>query len=201
MIDFFALLEEPRRPWLDPDSLKGKFLALSAELHPDRLHNAKSQDKQAAQQRYTDLNAAFTCLREPRQRLRHLLELELGAKPQEVQVVPANLMNISLEVSRLCREADALVAKKAAVSSPLLKVELFEPAQTLTARLMNFQQKLTSWEEQLVALLKSADAEWLTGSPVDRGKVISQLAELYSLFGYFGRWRQQVQERIVQLAL
>jgi hypothetical protein len=93
------------------------------------------------------------------------------------------------------------VAKKAAVSSPLLKVELFEPSQNLTERLMNFQQRLASWEEQLAGLLKSADAEWLAGSLVARGKVISQLEELYSLFGYFGRWRQQVQERIVQLAL
>jgi len=36
MTDYFALLDEPRRPWLDVSSLKQKFLARSSEVHPDR---------------------------------------------------------------------------------------------------------------------------------------------------------------------
>ncbi len=34
--DYFALLNEPRRPWLEPETLKSKFLALAAEAHPDK---------------------------------------------------------------------------------------------------------------------------------------------------------------------
>ena len=34
MPDYFALLNEPRRPWLDADLLKQKFLALAPTLIP-----------------------------------------------------------------------------------------------------------------------------------------------------------------------
>ena len=37
MADYFALLDEPRRPWLDPEELKAKFHALTATVHPDRV--------------------------------------------------------------------------------------------------------------------------------------------------------------------
>ena len=59
MTDYFALLNEPRRPWLDPDSLKKKFLALAAGIHPDRIHNADELEKAEANRRYAELNAAY----------------------------------------------------------------------------------------------------------------------------------------------
>ena len=105
MTDYFALLNEPRRPWLEPDKFKQKFLALSAEVHPDRTHNASPAEKDAAQQRYTELNAAYRCLGDPKERLRHLLKLELGANPKDVERIPQALMNLFLEVSQLCRHS------------------------------------------------------------------------------------------------
>ena len=50
MPDYFALLNEPRRPWLDADLLKQKFLALASDLHPDRVHNASEAEKSGAVQ-------------------------------------------------------------------------------------------------------------------------------------------------------
>src|SRR6266478_7291458 len=94
MTDYFALLDEPRRPWIEPDSLKRKFFALSAEDHPDRVHQASDAEKVAAQQRYTELSAAYNCLREPKERLRHLLELERGTKPEDIQRIPSDLMDV-----------------------------------------------------------------------------------------------------------
>ena len=82
MIDYFTLLNEPRRPWLDAELLKQKFLALSATVHPDRVHNLGEAERAAAQERYTELNTAYNCLREPKERLQHLLQLELGALPR-----------------------------------------------------------------------------------------------------------------------
>src|SRR5438034_1253303 len=105
MIDYFALLTEPRRPWIDPDSLKQKFLVLSSDVHPDRVHNASEAEKCLAQERYTNLNTAYNCLREPKSRLQHLLELELGAKPANLQSIPPDLMDVFLEVSQACRGA------------------------------------------------------------------------------------------------
>src|SRR6185295_4491387 len=111
MIDHFALLNEPRRPWLDPELLKAKFLTLSSKLHPDRTNNTSEAEKSIVTERYSALNAAYDCLREPKRRLRHLLELERGAKPAGVQTIPAEMMNLSGEVARLCREADVVLAE------------------------------------------------------------------------------------------
>src|SRR5438552_3749791 len=117
MTDQFALLNQPRRPWLDVDSLKQKFLDLSSKVHPDRVHNSGGAEKRSAQAHYTDLNAAYTRLREPKSRLLHFLELELGQKPSNVQSIPPDLMDLFLQISQLCREADAFLAEAAAVSS------------------------------------------------------------------------------------
>src|SRR6266536_2692354 len=111
MTDCFALLGEPRRPWIDPEALKLKFLALAAEVHPDRVHRATPLEKQAATQRYAELNAAYRCLCEPKERLFHLLELECGIKPDDVHPISPAAMDASLEVSHLCRAADASLAE------------------------------------------------------------------------------------------
>src|ERR1017187_6922256 len=129
MTDYFALLNEPRRPWLDPDLLKQKFLALAAGIHPDRIHNANELEKAGANRRYAELNAAYHCLAGPKSRLRHLLELKLGAKPKDVQEIPAALADLFAEVATTCRNADVFLAEKGNAVSPLLQVQLFERAQ------------------------------------------------------------------------
>src|SRR5476651_643539 len=102
MSDYFALLNEPRRPWLDADSLKQKFLALSANAHPDKIHSASESDKSAAGKQFAELNAAYNCLLEPKSRLLHLLELELGAKPRDIQQIPAALADLFAEIAAAC---------------------------------------------------------------------------------------------------
>ena len=203
MTDYFALFNEQRRPWFDPDALKQKFLGLSAEVHPDRVHNATEQEKRAAQERYTLLNAAYNCLREPKERLLHLLELERGAKPQQVQNIPSDLMDLSLEVSRLCREADRVIAEKAKATSPLLKVQVFEKAQQCTEKLFGLQNELGARYNEFANELKDIDRHWQEGRSsvaATPSSLTDRLEELYRLFSFFTRWRAQIQERIVQLA-
>src|ERR1039458_2320440 len=117
MLDCFALLNETRRPWLDVDLLKQKFFALSANLHPDRIHSASESDKVAATKKFTELNAAYLCLTEPKLRLLHLLELELGAKPKDIQQIPAALADLFAEVANNCRNANSFLAEKNKVRS------------------------------------------------------------------------------------
>jgi len=203
MTDCFALLEEARRPWLDPDSLKKKFLTLSAQAHPDRVHNANDAEKSAAQLRYTEINAAYNCLRDPKERLRHLLELERGSRPNDLQQIPPDLMNVFMEVSQICRDTDSFLAEKSKVSSPLLKVQLFERAQSWTDSLMALQRRLNAWHDNLVSELKSSDARWLDSASSDgsnRASILQHLEELYRLFSYFNRWSAQIQERIARLS-
>lgn len=203
MTDFFALFDEPRRPWLDAEALKKKFLALSAEVHPDRVHNASASEKEKAQLRYTTLNTAYNCLRDPKDRLRHLLELELGAKPKDIQSIPQDLMDLCLEVSQLCRQTDTFLAEKHAATSPLVHVQIFERSQDWTEKLMVLQKRLNSRREDLEAELKGIDAGWVNiqgpRAPA-RSTTLQRLEQMYRLFSYFARWGGQLQERIVQLA-
>src|ERR1043166_6262745 len=162
MTDYFALLNEQRRPWIDTELLKQKFLALSAEVHPDRVHGAAESQKRAAQERYTELNAAYNCLREPKERLAHLLELESGAKPKQVQNVPPDLMNVFMEITNVCRGADSVLAEKDSTTSALLKLQLFEQGQDWAEKLMALQGEINGWREELMARLKEVDAEWIS---------------------------------------
>ena len=197
MPDYFSLLNEPRRPWLDGDLLKQKFLTLASDLHPDRVHNASDAEKSEATKRYAELNAAYNCLLEPKSRLLHLLELESGAKPKDVQQIPPALADLFAEVANSCRSADSFLVEKSAVTSPLLQVQWFERAQEWIERLNLLQKKLGGLHEQLLGELKAADANWLTAA---RPELLARLEELYRLFSYFNRWSRQLQERIVRLS-
>ncbi len=199
--DYFVLLNEPRRPWLDPDLLKQTFLALAAAIHPDRIHNADELEKAGANRRYAELNAAYHCLAEPKLRLRHLLELELGAKSNDVQQIPAALADLFAEVAATCRNADTFLAEKGKAVSPLLQVQLFERAQEWIERLNLLQRKLNEWRKMLTDGLKSLDEKWGAADAAARRDILPKLEELYRLFGYFNRWNSQIQERIVRLSL
>ena len=196
--DYFALLNEPCRPWLDPEQLKQKFLALSATVHPDRVHNLGEAQRAAAQERYTELNAAYNCLREPKERLQHLLELELGALPKDIQRIPSDLMDLSLEIGKACREADAFLADKAKVTSPLLQVAFFERSQEFVEKLQGLRQRINALNDKLTEELKEIDAAWEADS-ASHAPLLQRLEELYRLFSYFARWTAQIQERAVRL--
>lgn len=200
MPDYFALLGEPRRPWLEPEALKSKFLALAAAAHPDKQNAAGEAEKLAANRRYADLNAAYHCLTDPKLRLLHLLELELGAKPAEVQQIPPALADLFAEVAAICRNADAFLAEKNKATSPLLQVQLFERAQEWVERLRGLQTKLAGLHGTLIEELQSLDVSWTTRAD-QRATCLNRMEELYRLFGYFNRWNTQIQERIVQLSL
>jgi curved DNA-binding protein CbpA len=203
MIDCFALLQEPRRPWLDPEALKQKFLALSAQLHPDRVHHASEAEKSEAQRRFAELNSSYQRLRDPKERLQHLLELELGAKPQQVQRIPPELMDVSMEVAGLCRQADAFIVEKGRTSSPLLLVQIFERGQEWAGKLTGLQRQIQCRQGALEAELKRLDAEWEAVENQrgpGRRDTLPRLEELWRLFGFCGRWSAQLQERIVRLS-
>lgn len=200
MTDYFALLDELRRPWLEADLLKQKFLSLSATIHPDKIQSTNEGDKQAAAKRFAEFNAAYNCLAAPKTRLLHLLELERGAKPKDIQQIPAALADLFAEVAAVCRDTDRFLAEKTKAASPLIQVQLFEHAQGWIEQLNRLQKKLGGLHGELLAKLKSLDVLW-AGDRTDRSIVLNELENLYRLFSYFNRWNAQIQERIVQLAL
>jgi len=203
MTDYFALLKQARRPWLDPELLNKEFLAVSAEVHPDRVHGAADAEKREALDRYIQLNAAYNCLREPKDRLRHLLELERsGPQSREAQNVPGEWMGLFAEVSATCREADSIIAETVKVISPLLKVQMFERQQGQIEKLITLQKQVNEWREEAILKVKTLDSGWLTSQGnAQRSHMLQELEELWRLLSYVGKWANQIQERIVQLTI
>lgn len=202
MGDYFALLGEARRPWLDPEVLKQKFLTLSATVHPDRVHTASESEKESANQRFAELNSAFNCLKEPKDRLRHLLELETGEKPKDLQEIPPDLANLFLEVAQLRQNASRFLAEKAKGDSPLLRVQFFERAQEWIEKLNDMQGRLKTHQEALLGKLRSADDRWqqTTSGTSKRQEFLKEFEELYRLLSFNTRWSLQLQEAVAQLA-
>ena len=199
MTDYFVLFHEPRRPWLEAEALKQKFLEFSTTVHPDRVHTLGEAERAAAQERYTELNTAYNCLREPKERLHHLLQLELGALPKDIQRIPSDLMDLSLEVGKACREADAFLAEKAKVTSPLVMVTFFERRHEFADKLQVIRQRVNSLNDRLLEELQQIDSAWQSGvNP--RNVLLQRLEELYRLFSYFARWNAQIQERVVRVS-
>lgn len=201
--DYFSLLGEPRRPWLDAEALKQKFHALSVGTHPDRFHAAPGSGRLDAERRYAELNAAWQCLREPKERLRHLIELETGARPAEIQQVPSELTVQFFDVGRLFREAGAFLDERSRSVSPLIRAQFYERGAEWTERLQALQQVITTRRDNLLAELKAMNSSWESAQsqPDRKSSLLNRLEEIYRLLGYYGRWSDQLQEKIVQLAL
>jgi hypothetical protein len=199
VVDYFATFGEPRRPWIDPDQLKAKFMVLSQEAHPD--HSPRSEERQKAQDRYTLLNSAYQTLREPKERLAHLLELETGSRPAAIQSAPGELMNLFLEIGGLCRETDKFLEQKRTVTSPLLQVELFGQTQELTGKLQQLQQEVRKRIHEAEAHLRQLNQEEVGKPDAGGDSRRKRLEDSYRTFSYLSRWSAQLQERVVQLAL
>lgn len=205
MNDAFALLSEPRQPWLDAGALKQKFLTRSTDVHPDRVHSATEADKQAANTHYAELNAAYNTLREPRDRLLHLLQLELGAKPSDIQRIPPGTMDLFVEVGQLCRDVDAFIAGRANVTSPLLKVQMFERGMEWTDKLQALQLRINAKRDELAAELQEMNSVWQSAPAIGSAEraaalPLERLEQIYRVFSYIARWSEQINERLVQLA-
>lgn len=205
MTDYFALLGQPRRPWLNPEELKAKYFALSAQENGDRSHSASQEQQKTATSRQAGLNAAYQHLREPKDRLLHLLELELERKPQEIHNVPQETMARFIEIGQLCRGADAFLAERERVSSPMLKAGMFAEALDWTDRLQKGQQTLVATRTTLEDRLKEIDAAW-DSPPGPQPAALpawpwAELEQLYRQFSFLDRWIGQLQERIVRLSL
>jgi len=197
--DYFELLNEPRRPWLDADSLKRKFLAHSASLHPDKVHTGGEGERAAAAKKFAELNAAHQCLADPKTRLMHLVELETGARPNELQQIPNHLADVFAEVGTLCQGVDAFLAQTSA--SPLIQAQRFERGQEWIERLNQLKNKLGDLRRQLEDGLKSLDGVWTRSDKPARRRLLPAVEECYRLFGYFNRWNSQIQERLTRLIL
>jgi len=192
MTDTFALLDEPRQPWLDEAALKEKFLSRSAETHPDKFTDpANAAEKKTAQSRFAELNIAHETLRDPKRRLQHLLTLERGEKPAEVHDILPETADLFLQVGQLLRDVDPFLAQREAETSPIIKAQTFPEAldrlEQVNALLQTLQQQLA----KLDAELKSLNENWDCAA----------VEKLFHQFSYLQKWQQQLNDRALRLGL
>ena len=102
MTDYFALLGEARRAWLDPEKLKEKYFALNRATAAD-----------------AELNEAFRVLSDPKLRLHHLLTLD-GAELTASRQVPPSVAELFWNTGTLLREVEQWLLRSAEATSTLV---------------------------------------------------------------------------------
>ena len=206
MPDYFALLKEPRKPWLEPEAVQSKFLALSGRVHPDRVHQAPAPEREDATQLFSELNAACQCLRHSKERVRHLLELERGARLELLERLPSSDADEYFELGQVCRDVDRFLIEKNASVSPLLQVRVFERAMEWRERLAIAQAALSAKIAVIESELQNLNPAWEAAPPVgDTGRAValplSELERLYRRLSYAVRWSEQLRDRVVRLVM
>ncbi len=188
-LDYFAVLGEERRPWLDADALKQKFQKLTLASHPDaRLEDEDVND-------FTEINEGYRVLSDARLRLRHLLELE-GAQRSENQPVPPDIAELFALVANVVQETGALLAKLPAATNVLSKSLLHAEVARQDKALKTILAELQQLENASLAELRDLNDSWRR----DRPAAMARLPEIHSRLAYLRRWLEQLREREFQLS-
>jgi curved DNA-binding protein CbpA len=187
MTDFFALLEQPPRPWLDPEALKAKYHLLTALHHPDVA---------GATDDFAEINRAYQTLVDPAARLRHLLDLESPGLLARAQPVPEDIAAFFTPVAKVSQDVDAFLKKHAVTVSPLaralLSTEQYEVQERLEETIANLRGK----RDSLVSQLRDADVLWLEDHPA----ALNLLPALCQSLGYIAKWLATLRESLFRLA-
>jgi DnaJ-domain-containing protein 1 len=190
----FAVFELEPGPALDTEALKQRFARATAESHPDKFAQSAEAERQAVGERYAALNQAYQVLIDPRARLLALYELTKGEKPRDVQRIPPGTMDLFKEVGEMCRELDAFLARKAATTGRLERAGLVSEELVLQDALTALRMKLEAFGATVETEIAALDARWRAGD-----KDINALEAVYRKYSYLARWRQQLEEREIEL--
>jgi curved DNA-binding protein CbpA len=190
MTDYFALLDQPRAPWLDPDALKEVYHRKTLQTHPDAASRSEQID-------FAQVNEAYQVLQDPKRRLHHLLSLENAAPPSASQTVPAELQDLFLLISGLNQQANKLLEKiritSNALSRSLLRPEMIE----MQKQVGDLRERVRGLFDAATGELREINLEWQK----DRANNLAAFSKLYYTFSYLGRWSAQLDELSFQLSM
>jgi curved DNA-binding protein CbpA len=190
MTDFFALLGEPRQPWLDLEALKQKYHQLTRTAHPDLWPGEPNAE-------FERINQAYRVLLDPKQRIHHLLALEASTAPAADHIVPVDLEELFLKTGKLAQDSkrvlEQLGSATGALSKSLLQGELLD----LRSRTQEISNQLSRSYENCLAELRQLNALWKE----NRARAVTRLQLLYDQIAYLTRWITQVEEIQFQLSL
>ena len=198
MTDYFALLQQPRRPWLDPELLKQKYHELARTGQYDRkaLAVGPSDSGDETAPALATLNEAYNVLSNPRLRLRHLLELEGDAASSETNELTSSLADLFLEVAALIRDIDVVLAQRKRSTTALTRSFGQSETATVNNRANRLLETLNQLYETATQDLRRADKLWV----LDRTKASLELRGLIQRYSYLDRWLDQLREKQFQLS-
>ena len=195
MIDYFALLDQPHAPWLDPDELKNTYHQKTLLAHPDaQAHGAAAGATDAP---FTSLNEAYQVLQDPKRRLHHLLSLEGAAPSSTDQTVPQQLHDLFPMIGALTRQTNLLLEKIGATSNALSRSLLKPQILEVQKEAKEAREEIQQLSDKSLEQLRQINAAW-TNNPAEQ---IKDLSNLYFVFAYLGRWSAQLDEITFQLSL
>jgi curved DNA-binding protein CbpA len=183
MTDYFALLEQPRVPWLEPDALKEVFRRKTLEQHPDITTSG-------SEGRFAELNEAYQVLQDPKRRLQHLLELQGSPLSRTAESVPGELQELFLRIGERNQQTKLLLERMRGQSSALER-------SLLKSRLLEAQQAIENLRHEVRDLTETANHELKDLEPSQ----VEKVSRLHSTFAYLGRWTEQLDELAFQLSL
>ncbi len=173
MTDYFALFDQPLKPWLDPEELK--------EIYHARTRTAQPE---------AELIEAYQVLRDPKRRLHHLLSLRGEAPSRENAAVPREIENLFPDVAGLTRETDVIVTKLSHATTSLSRSLLKNEITAIQKRITEMLAKISELKNAALVRLQSV-----------KENDFAQLHALYLQFSYLNRWIEQLEERQLQLSL
>jgi DnaJ-domain-containing protein 1 len=130
MIDYFALLQQPRKPWLETETLKEKYHELARAAQPGQ-----------------ELNEAYRVLVDPKLRLQHLLALEGGPPSSASEQVPEELADLFMQIAPALNKIDMQQARRLDDSIGRVK-------QLSEGTLEELRELDANWKEQLPQIEK-----------------------------------------------
>jgi DnaJ-domain-containing protein 1 len=187
MTDYFALLQQPRRPWLDDGKLKEQYHALVLAAHPDTAHHEDDSGAAAI------LNEGYRVLQNPKLRIEHLLALEDNAPKTGQTRVPAPIDDLFWQAGTLVKEIETALAEASATTSGLARALLRRRITEINQRTTGMLEKLDALSRDGLEKLRAIDAVW------DTTHDLAALHEVHNLLSYTMRWTEQFREKLFQL--
>lgn len=177
MEDAFALFGFERRPLIDEGALKERYLRLAAARHPD--------SSGGGDEKFHLLQEAYTTLREPASRLRHLVEL--GSSDRSNVAGPVPHADLFLRAGGAVQSARGIAQRlentTSVLARALLSAEIAAALREVREALKSIQQA----RDELAKCLQDVDSRWPEVSP-------SELAALASSFKFLARWTAELSE-------
>jgi hypothetical protein len=174
MTDYFALLGEARRAWLDPEELKKQYFARVRERPAD-----------------AELNEGFRVLSEPKLRLHHLLVLA-GADLSAGRPVPPAMLELFWDTGAVLREIERWLLRKRAAGSALARALLQSERLKLEKRLDELEEKLRAAYAAELAQLPRGEVDW--------PNEMARMVERYDAMAYLRRLLEQTAEKKFQFS-